>query len=82
MRKMRRIGTDIVINVTSYRMLVNKWEYYITDDKHNEDIVRALVMGFETELGDISLSEITPYTMCQTNDLNEVLPAIGWEWVA
>jgi hypothetical protein len=78
MRKMRRGET--VINVVSHVILRNFWEYYITDNHHDDDIVRALVMGFETELGDISLSEIKPYVISRTRDLTDVMPASGWQW--
>lgn len=68
------------INVIEHIMLKNMWEYYVTDDKHNDDIVRCLVMGFETELGDVSLSEINPYVLIRTKNLNEVMPASDWRW--
>lgn len=73
-------GDSININVVEHIILVNGWEYYITDEEFSDDIVRALVMGFETELGDISLEEIRPHVITRTKDLSEVMPAGGWSW--
>ena len=79
MRKMKnKYG---IVNVLEHIILRNYWEYYITDDKFNDDVVRSVVMGDETELGDISLSEIKPYVMSRTKRLDEIAPASGWEWV-
>lgn len=85
MRKMKKVlsnGEEIEINVVEHVILRNFWEYYITDDHHNSDIVRAFVMGFENELGDISLSEIRPYAISRTKNLKEVAPAQGWKWAS
>ena len=82
MRQMTNDDNSITLNVTEHIMVKNMWEYYVTDDKCNEDIVRCLVMGFETELGDVSLSEIKPYVISRTKRLDEVMPASGWNWVA
>jgi len=35
----------------------------------------------EIELGDVSLSEIKPYIISETKDLNDLAPAVRWEWV-
>jgi hypothetical protein len=79
MRKMKnQYG---IVNIVEHIMTRNFWEYYITDDKFTDDIVRAVVMGDETEIGDISLSEIKPYVTSKTKRLNEIMPAEGWEWV-
>lgn len=83
MRQMRCTKTKSVINVTSHFILKNGWEYYVTDnifDKENQ-IVTCLVMGFEIELGDVYLPEVLPYKISQTTELNEVMPAQGWEWL-
>jgi predicted CDP-diglyceride synthetase/phosphatidate cytidylyltransferase len=81
MRKMKHKKTGTILNVVEHVITKNYWEYYITDEHFNDDIVAALVMGFETEIGDISLSEIKPYMMTRTKDLSEVMPAEGWHWV-
>jgi hypothetical protein len=38
-------------------------------------------MGFENELGYVYLPEISPYIMTRTKNLNEVMPATGYEWI-
>jgi len=81
MRKMKDRSTNTVINVTEFFMTRNMWEYYVTDNKFNEDIVCCLVLGFENELGDVSLAEVGPYKITHTKDLSELAPAPGWEWV-
>lgn len=70
-----------VINVTEHIILKNGWEYYIHDDYKNGSIVSALVMGYETEFGDVCLEELKPYIISRTKRLNEVLPAEGWNWM-
>ena len=80
MRKMKsKYGT--IVNVTHHIMLRNLWEYYVTDDKYTDDIVRCVVMGDETECGDVSLSEISPYIITKTKQLENLAPANGWTWV-
>ena len=83
MRKMKHSSYGTVVNVTEFAITRgNFWEYFITDEKFSDDIVCAVVHGFECEMGDISLSEIKPYVMARSNDLSETMPAPGWEWVA
>jgi len=81
MRKMKHIRTGTVVNVTKFIILKNAWEYFITDDKDSDDIVRAVVKGFETEIGDISLAEIKPFIVAFGTDLKDTIPAPGWEWI-
>ena len=69
------------VNVVEHVMTKNMWEFFITDDNHNEDVVRAVVVGFEIEIGDVSLSEIKPFVISrETEDLEELMPAPGWAW--
>ena len=77
MRKMKNECGSI--NVVEHVILRNYWEYYITDDKYSDDIVRALVLGDETELGDISLNEIKPYIVSRSRKI-DMMPAPGWQW--
>ena len=70
----------IRLNVTEHIMTRNLWEFYITDNKASDDIVEALVMGHETEIGDVSLSEILPHAISRTTDLNEIMPPEGYSW--
>lgn len=81
---MKKMKSEVgIINVVEHIILRNFWEYYITDETFGDDgdIVQALVMGYETELGDISLDEIKPYIISRTKNLEEVMPAEGWRWV-
>ncbi len=80
MRKMKNeYGYEV--NVTEWFMVKNAWEYYVTDDKYTDDIVRCVVMGFETECGDVSLSEVKPFIIEKTKMLKDIAPATGWSWV-
>ena len=81
MRKMKHTKYGTVVNVTEFAMTGNFWEYFITDQKFNDDIVCAVVSGAECEMGDISLSEIKPYVLTRSSDLANTMPAPGWEWV-
>lgn len=81
---MRRMKNEYgVVNVVEWIQTSNFWEYYITDQKDadNNDIVFAVVMGFVTEMGDISLAEIAPYIRIRTKDLSKLAPAEGYSWV-
>lgn len=79
---MKNKQTGAVINVVAHGITRNFWEYYLTDDRHDKDTVRCLVMGFEIELGDVYLPEIKPHLLSATKNLKEVAPATGWEWVS
>jgi hypothetical protein len=70
------------VNVIQHIILSNGWEYYVTTDKHDEDIVRCVVMGFETELGDVYLPELERYIVSRrpVYKNTELLPAKGWKW--
>jgi hypothetical protein len=81
MRKMKSNNSDAVVNVVEHIIVKNWWEYFVTDRKESEDIAEAVVLGFEVEQGDVSLSEIHPHIISRTRDLDGVLPAPGWEWV-
>ncbi len=66
--RMRNVETNTEINVVRHLILKNFWEVYITDEETNSDDIKfALVMGYETELGDVSLEEYKG-------------PATGWTW--
>ncbi len=83
MRKMTKDG--LTLNVVEHIILKNMWEYYIlaTEDEDtipNSDIRYALVMGFEDEIGSVSMSEIEPYIVSRTTNLNSLFPASGYQW--
>ena len=81
MRKM--VKGNLKLNVVEHIMLRNMWEYFILADKVGEgdsDIKYALVMGFNDEIGTVSLSEIKPHVISRTTCMDDILPAAGYEW--
>ena len=82
MRAMRRPETGSVVKVYGHVILRNGWEYFFLDPKpDSRGNIMALVMGFETEMGDVHLPEIKPHFVSYTTELADVMPAEGWEWV-
>ena len=80
---------SVSINVVRVLMLKNFWEVYITDEETDDERRRfALVMGFETELGDVWLPEYEGHIICDTGGSSlerivadeEIAPATGWQW--
>ena len=69
------------LNITQHIITVNGWEYYVTDNKHSDDIVQCLVVGIEQELGDVSLAEIKPYILTSTTNMQDLLPAPNCKWL-
>ena len=81
-RMMRRPDTGTIVTVYAHGITRNFWEYYILSKKpDSRQNVTAIVMGIETEMGDIHLPEIQPYLISATRNLNDIAPAQGWEWV-
>lgn len=78
MRVMTKNGSEL--KVYAHFIVRNMWEYYVTKLPDKEGIGEALVMGFETEHGTYSKDEVAPYVICHTENLEEVMPAIGWSW--
>ena len=81
--RMRDMETNAEINVVRHLILKNFWEVYITDEETNSDDIKfALVMGYETELGDVSLEEYKGHIIASTdvNEATEIAPATGWTW--
>lgn len=64
----------------------NFWEHFIfecPDIKPSDDVQFALVMGFETELGYISVSELKPHAISAvkiTDKTDDVMPPEGYSW--
>ena len=78
---MRNKEYDTEINVVRHIILKNMWEVYITDEETDTPERRfALVMGYETELGDVWLPEYKGHIVTDTANMGEVMPAPGWEW--
>lgn len=83
-RQMRRrdVAIEQVVTVHSHAMTRNGWEYFFLDSKPDSDKnMLALVMGFETEMGDVHLPEIERFMLSFTRDLHDLMPCEGWEWV-
>ena len=82
MRKM--IKGNLKLDVVEHIILRNMWEYFVladeAGDEPDSDIKYALVMGFNDEIGTVSMSEIKPYIISRTTDMNELLPASGYHW--
>ena len=80
----RMIKDNLKLDVVEHIMLRNMWEYFVladeAGDEPDSDIKYALVMGFNDEIGTVSLSEIKPHIMTRTTDLSEIMPADGYEW--
>lgn len=68
---------------TVHQHLITKhfWEYYILDNHKDRDIRFALVLGFENEMGDVSMSEIKPHVAMRTEDMEGVMPPPDWKWI-
>lgn len=82
MRKMVR--GNLKLDVVEHIILRNMWEYYVLAAEEvesvNSDIQYALVMGFNDEIGTVSMSEIEPHIFSRTSNLDEIMPADGYEW--
>ena len=82
MRRMRNKRTGQTIKIREHIILSNWWEYYVIDGpKVDKDILFCLVMGFETEMGDVYEPEILPYIRSRSKELELLAPAEGWEWL-
>ncbi len=82
MRKM--VKGNLKLKVVEHIILRNMWEYYVladeAGDEPDSDIKYALVMGFNDEIGTVSMSEIKPHVFTRTTDMSELLPASGYHW--
>ena len=83
----RMIKGNLKLDVVEHIILKNMWEYFVlSDESQNDwvsdtpDVVYALVMGFNDEIGTVSLSEIKPYVISRTSRLDEIMPASGYQW--
>ena len=80
MRVMKRPGQMFAeLEVTRHIMTKNMWEYYLEEPDEN-GIAFGVVMGFDTELGYVDMEEIAPYIISSTDNMDELMPASGWDW--
>ena len=80
MRVMKRPGQMFAeVEVTRHIRTKNMWECYLEEpDEHG--IAFGVVMGFDTELGYVDMEEIAPYVISSTENMDELMPASGWNW--
>ena len=80
MRVMKRpVQMFAEVEVTRHIMTNNMWDYYLEEpDEHG--IAFGVVMGFDTELGYVDMEEIAPYVISSTENMDELMPASGWNW--
>ena len=78
-RKTKEI-VDVKMHITT---MANSWEYYITKFQNNREIGYGLVHGFEAEWGTFYMEDLDSASpvISRENKLNQLMPAIGWEWV-
>ena len=67
------------VNVIEHIILTNYAEYYLLEEADEYGIAFALVVGDYTELGNVSIDEITPYIDTRTTNL-DIMPAPNWRW--
>lgn len=79
-RNIVNVADGEVKTVYGFFITRNFWEYYLLDNDKTNDYRFALVHGYETEMGDVSMSEVKPYIVASSNDLADVMPPIGWRW--
>ena len=74
-------GTNgYTVKVIEHIILSNMWEYYILEAADEDGIAFALVVGDYTEIGSVSMDEITPHIVSRTTDMDEIMPAPNWSW--
>jgi hypothetical protein len=71
----------ITVNIIAHIIVKNFWEYYVTDERFNNDIISCVVYGDFVEFGDVNMQEIKPYVISFTNHLEGLTAAPGWKWV-
>lgn len=70
----------VKLKVDRVLVLKNGWEYFLEKADEN-GIAFGLVCGFENEMGDVYLPELSPYIISQSSGtLRDSLPAMNWIW--
>jgi hypothetical protein len=77
---MKNNKTGVMVDIVEHIITRNFWEFYIIDGE-NIETPTAWVMGFEDEMGPISMKEIMPHIITRTKKLDDVMPAKHWSWV-
>lgn len=96
MRKMKLpLGSDAgQVNVIHHITLNDRSEYYITDERLDDDdelllcprcnpgaVMAYVVRNSGGSYGMVYLSEIKPHILGQTSDLQKILPAPNASWI-
>ncbi len=80
-RLMQHAQWKTKIKVVEHIILNNMWEYYVTTNSCQKDIVQCFVVGFENELGDVYMPDLNGHILTRTKNLAEVMPAPNWNWI-
>ena len=81
-RKMKSLELDdCSLDIQQHVITQHGWEYYLEKPDDN-GYQFGLVMGVATEMGMVNINEVLPYALSVSvgNELNDIMPAEGWEW--
>ena len=69
------------IHVQQHVITQHGWEYYL-EEPDDDGYQFGLVMGVATEMGMVDVNEVLPHavSIAVGDELNELMPAEGWEW--
>ena len=83
MRTLKHYNSKQKLEVVEHIILKNFWEYYVINAKNidDDDIKLCLVIGFETEIGYVSMDEIKPYILSRSKKLDNIMPPPNYNWV-
>ena len=79
MRTMQRGNAKL--KVVKHVILRNFWEYFITEKPDETGVGMAYVVGDYDEYGTFAQYDVDKHGISETVELDELLPAPGWEWV-
>lgn len=81
-REMNRLDhCKTSIHVQQHVITQHGWEYYL-EEPDDDGYQFGLVMGVATEMGMVDVNEVLPHavSIAVGDELNELMPAEGWEW--
>jgi hypothetical protein len=79
MREMQRGNAKL--KVVKHVILRNFWEYFITEMPNESGVGMAYVVGDYDEYGTFAQYDVDKHGISSTEELSELMPAPGWEWV-
>ena len=68
------------VDVIEHILLQNMWVYYILEAPDENGVAFALTVGDYTELGNVSIDEVSYFIIGLTTKLDDLLPAPQWTW--